>query len=329
MDGLGQKAVFFHQGALGDFILAAAAIDEVARSQGFTRVDFWSKVPHVSLLSAKPYMGQCLPCDSPLASRLLHETLWRRAKLPDFLLNADRIFIFGQSGSRLMAERLSERLAAAVNWLQSFPPPHASPEHVCDFLRAQFGALALPISGKPLALSPPAPERRAARQLLHQLGVDSTPVLVHPGSGGLRKVWPLANWHGLIDRIRREADAPVVLSVGPADEYLLEFSGFMQKSGVPLIHGLTPLGLSGLLSLCGLYIGSDSGVSHLAGAVGVPTITIFGPSDPAVWAPRGSRTVALRRNWKEEDVLRWTPSDKPDFEDEEIMNAVKTGFDGK
>ena len=65
-------------------------------------------------------------------------------------------------------------------------------------------------------------------------------------------------------------------------------------------------------------------MSHLAAAVGVPAIALFGPSDPRVWAPRGNRAIALRREWKEEEVLRWSPSELPDFQDEEIITIIKS-----
>jgi heptosyltransferase-3 len=321
----GKKALFFHQGALGDFLVAAAAIDELARSHGFTRVDFWSKPEHVFLLAEKPYVGQCLPYDSPLAAGLLQDTLWRSAALPRVFTEADRIFIFGQSGTRLMAQRLGKLLSTEVHWIQSFPPTHTG-MHVSDFLAAQLASLGLPITAKPLAITPAATEILAAKALLGRLGIDSQPILVHPGSGGRRKVWPLANWSALLDWMRRELPAQPLLSIGPADQYLQEFARAMGNTGIPVISGLTPSGLSALLSLCGFYIGSDSGVSHLAASVGVASIAVFGPTDPCVWAPRGPRAIALGRKWKEEDILAWRDSERPDFDDEQIISIIKSFF---
>ncbi len=319
----GKRAVVFHQGALGDFVLAASAVDELAQIHGFSRVDFWSKPAHVSLLAEKNYLGQCYPCDSPLASALLHESLWRAAPLPDFLFEAGRVLIFGQTGSRPMADNLSARLSANVSWIKSFPLPEDPREHVSDFIRRQLAGLGLAIAGNPLALSPPASEKRGAEALLRELGIGLKPVLVHPGSGGRRKVWPLANWRDLLDWMRRELPFQPLLSIGPADGYLDQFSNSARAEGIPVVKGLTPLRLSALLSLCALYIGSDSGVSHLAAAVGVPTITVFGPTDPNVWAPRGRRAIFLRRQWKEEDVLRWPVSKKSEFQDEQIISIIR------
>ncbi|MFZ0944063.1 MAG: glycosyltransferase family 9 protein [Syntrophobacteraceae bacterium] len=318
------RAVVFHQGALGDFLMAASAIDELAGAYGWVRIDFWSKPEHVSLLTAKSYLGECHSPEGPLISCLLHDSLWQTAALPDFLLEADQVLIFGQSGSRVMAERLSGRLSANVSWVQSFPAANDTRTHVFRFLRRQLNGLGWPIGEKPLILSPPVFETQAAGDLLRELGIYTRPVFIHPGSGGRRKVWPLANWHGLLEWIRRELPLQALLSIGPADDYMDEFSWAMREAGVPIISGLPLLRLCALLSLCRLYIGSDSGVSHLAAAAGIPSIAVFGPTDASVWAPQGSNAVAVSRKWKAADNFKWAPSEKPDFQDKEIAGLVKS-----
>ncbi len=60
-------------------------------------------------------------------------------------------------------------------------------------------------------------------------------------------------------------------------------------------HRFEDLGdLARWLSGAALYIGNDSGITHLAAAVGVPTLALFGPTDPAVWGPRGEQVSILR-----------------------------------
>jgi hypothetical protein len=317
------RAVVFHQGALGDFLIAAGAIEELARAfGGGARVDFWSKPEHVSLLDGKSYPGECRSLDGPLVAGLLQDSLWRSAALPDFLLEANEVFIFGQTGSRIMAERLSRRLSANVSFIQSFPAAGDPGAHVSSFLRRQLNDLGWPIAGNPLYLSAPTSEKQAAMDFLRRLGISSPPIFIHPGSGGRSKVWPLSNWHGLLDWIRSKTPFRALLSIGPADGYMDEFSGAMREAGVPMVSDLSPVRLSALLSLCGMYIGSDSGVSHLAAAVGIPAVAVFGPTDPSVWAPRGRNAVVVKRTWREEDVFAWAPSDRPDFQDKEIARLV-------
>ena len=57
---------------------------------------------------------------------------------------------------------------------------------------------------------------------------------------------------------------------------------------------LAPRTLAAILAQAGVYVGNDSGVTHLAAATGAPTLALFGPTDPAVWAPIGERVRVLR-----------------------------------
>jgi len=299
------RVVVFHQGALGDFLMAASAIEELAAASRGACIDLWTKPEHAALLRAKSYVGNCYCPDGALVACLLQDSLWQSTSLPDFLLKADQVLIFGQAGSRVMAERLARRLCAKVSWIQSFPTMNNADTHVSHFLRRQLKELGYSMGCKPIRLLPTSDEKREAGDFLNRLGIFSPPILVHPGSGGRRKVWPLRDWHALIEWMRTELSFQVLLSIGPADEYLDEFSRAMREAGVSIVSGLSAVGLCALLSLCGLYIGSDSGVSHLAAAVGIPAITVFGPTDPRVWGPRGTNAVAVRRRWEESEVLAY------------------------
>ena len=63
----------------------------------------------------------------------------------------------------------------------------------------------------------------------------------------------------------------------------------------PLVaQGLSVSALAALLARCDAYIGADTGPTHLAGLLGLPTIALFGPTNPAIWAPLGQRVTALQ-----------------------------------
>jgi len=98
--------------------------------------------------------------------------------------------------------------------------------------------------------------------------------VIHPFSGSTRKNWPLAKFRALAQRIERVM--PVEWCAGPEDPPL---------DGAVRIAGLYELAC--WLAQARLYLGNDSGVTHLAAAVGTPVLALFGPTDPAVWAPRG------------------------------------------
>ena len=118
-----------------------------------------------------------------------------------------------------------------------------------------------------------------------EIGQGVHPVAVHPGSGGKWKCWPAQRFAELATRLQ----APVLLFEGPADtDACREFTEALASS-VPVARatGVSLSRLAALLAESRGYVGNDSGVSHLAAALGVPTVAVFGPTDPAVWAPRG------------------------------------------
>ncbi len=302
------RAVFFHQGALGDFLLALSAFEGWCEPRSGLSVDFWSKREHVALLSGKEYLGDSHSLEGLLIPSLLDDSLWEEVSLPDFLLHADQVFIFGQDGSRVIAERLQARTGAKVDWLRSFPAPDDGETHVLDFIHNQLERLRPPCQKKSaiMRITPPHSATAAAKRLFEGLGLKGAgPILVHPGSGGAKKVWPLNNWQNLLRWIEKELSVPVILSRGPADDRLGDFYRWMSTKGRPVISGLPMVELAAVLSLCRAYIGCDSGVSHLAAASGTPSLVIFGPTEPGVWGPRAARVHLVKRSWGEADIFDW------------------------
>jgi ADP-heptose:LPS heptosyltransferase len=139
-------------------------------------------------------------------------------------------------------------------------------------------------------LAAPAAQRGWARPYLEErFGGGVRPLAVHPGSGGRRKCWPADRFARLVERMGR----PALLIGGPADdEPLSELSAALGPGPTAhLAQGLSLARLAAVLCLCAGYVGNDSGLSHFSAVLGVPTVAVFGPTDPAVWAPLG---VAVR-----------------------------------
>jgi ADP-heptose:LPS heptosyltransferase len=113
---------------------------------------------------------------------------------------------------------------------------------------------------------------------------------VHPGSGSPRKNWPADRFGALVARL--SPDRPWLLVEGPADAVPAA-----ELARVPRgcrARDLPPRTLGALLSQAGAYVGNDSGVSHLSATWGAPTLALFGPTSPDIWAPLGPRVSTLR-----------------------------------
>jgi heptosyltransferase III len=141
-----------------------------------------------------------------------------------------------------------------------------------------------------LASGPPRP-CHAAEHLLRTLQLpppelpdlwtpSSGQVIIHPGSGSALKCWP--HFSALIESL---TDAAVLL--GPCE------AGF--KTTKPCLRGLTLGEVVENLRRCRFFVGNDSGITHLAGYLGIPTLALFGPTDFRIWGPLGRRVQIL---WK-------------------------------
>jgi len=124
---------------------------------------------------------------------------------------------------------------------------------------------------------------------------DVRTVAVHPGSGSPGKNWPAERFVDVVRRLRREWQAQILLLSGPAEaaSVAAALRSLDERDYVPAQSLPLPL-LAAILSRCQGYLGNDSGVSHLAAALGVPSVVILGPTDAEVWRPLGPRVRILR-----------------------------------
>ncbi|HZQ97608.1 MAG TPA: glycosyltransferase family 9 protein [Chloroflexota bacterium] len=117
-------------------------------------------------------------------------------------------------------------------------------------------------------------------------------VVVHPGSGSPRKNWPVDRFAAMLPALRARGLAVVVVG-GPADRAVVEDLLDLDRGPLRVFEELSLPELAGLLRGAALYVGNDSGVSHLAGAVGAPSVVLFGPTLAARWAPWGPRVQVV------------------------------------
>lgn len=111
----------------------------------------------------------------------------------------------------------------------------------------------------------------------------SKTILLHPGAGSPRKRWPLAGFLEVAARILARGLNPEFV-IGPAEHDLLPE---LEQRATAVHRPADCLDLLDLFRSARAYVGNDSGVSHLAAWKNLPSVVIFGPTDPARWRPRG------------------------------------------
>ena len=243
------------------------------------------KLPHRNLLIRPGAIGDCILSLPALEFlRAEYTEVWTPTPVAPLIRFADRVRSIASTGLDLLGlpgiaapESLLARLRefdSIVSWYGSNRP---------DF-RECVENLGLPVRFFP-ALPPDGERVHAADYFLRQAGGTGRAVprlavpaaergnfaAIHPFSGSPRKNWPLERFQ----EVAAHLPIPVKWSAGPSEflDGAVRFAELYE--------------LARWLASARLYIGNDSGITHLAAAVGTPTIAIFGPTDPAIWAPRG------------------------------------------
>jgi heptosyltransferase-2 len=134
-------------------------------------------------------------------------------------------------------------------------------------------------------LFPSAQDRADATSALGERTAGSL-IALHPGSGGERKNWPLDRWVELTTHFLTRGRQLLVIGGESDTERILELRTRLPASdSVRFVEHLPLPVLAALLSRCALFVGHDSGISHIAAAAGTRCVLLFGPTDPTVWAP--------------------------------------------
>jgi ADP-heptose:LPS heptosyltransferase len=136
---------------------------------------------------------------------------------------------------------------------------------------------------------------RQAREELSALGLEGRPfVAIHPGSGSAAKNWPAERFGALADVLRSRFGLPSLILGGPADEEALTRLRAATSDPCPLLFDRPLQVVAAVVRRARAFLGNDSGLSHLAGLLGVRTLALFGPTDPALWSPLGPCVRVLR-----------------------------------
>jgi heptosyltransferase-2 len=122
----------------------------------------------------------------------------------------------------------------------------------------------------------------------------ATFLALHPGSGSERKNWPEAEWAELVQHLINETDLNLLLVGGEAEgERLQRLAAALPPARARVAQNLPLQKLAGVLQGCRGFVGHDSGISHLAAALGVPGIVLWGDSAEQIWRPPHENVTVL------------------------------------
>jgi hypothetical protein len=202
----------------------------------------------------------------------------------------DKVISFISDPSGTVSRGLESCLGAVP--VHSFPPfpPDEEKTHVASYLASCLQMSGLPVSPEK------AIEDATKKPLLGKERVQRSQgiIVFHPGSGSNKKNYPPDLWIDLIRNAGLSIATRCVLLLGPAEEGLRhffteEFSG----EKVDIVYAPSVNELLALLRGTSLYVGHDSGVTHLSAMLGTPTVALFKSSDPSRWMPLGPEVTVI------------------------------------
>lgn len=182
--------------------------------------------------------------------------------------------------------------------LEPLPPPGWTDSAAAWVLRQGRQALDLPAVPEAPEFLIPRASLDAAADFLAARGIRGNFAAIHPGSGSPKKNWPLDRFVAAAGRLRQEHGRTVVWLAGPAEQERGTLAPL--GAGENVLARLRLEQAAAVLALTDVYVGNDSGITHLAAAVRrtdgrpTPTVALFGPTDPRLWAPRGPHVRVVR-----------------------------------
>lgn len=277
------KILVIRGGAIGDFILTLPVLAALRRQFPDTALAVLG-YPHIAALAAA---GQLVDAVRPIEARPLAGFFARAGdldfELSSYFAGCNVIFSYLFDPDEIFRDNL-----ARITKAQVIQGPHRPLEtrdlHATEQLLEPLQRLAIfDADSEPRINLNPAP----AAQLRPTLAL-------HPGSGGERKNWPEPAWRELIGKLVESTDLDLLLVGGEAEGGRLErLAGAVTTNRVRVRRGIPLPALAAELRGCVGFAGHDSGISHLAAAVGLPGLVLWGPSNVTVWRPRSARFDVL------------------------------------
>jgi heptosyltransferase-2 len=276
-------------GAIGDFILTLPALKTLREAHPNADIEILG-YKHIAVLAEDRFYAQRV---RSIESAPLSRFFAKDADLPDELAKHftgfDLIITYLYDPDLIFETNL--RRSGAQKIVRG-PAKIENSSHASRQLARPIEELGLPISNFASKLYPSNEDRHCAREFLG--GLEAPVVAFHPGSGSHEKNWPLQNWIGLGNDFLRDFTGSLLIVSGEADEDQIgQLESIWQNPRVRFAKHLPLPDLAAALENT-IFVGHDSGISHLAAAAGAKCILLFGPTDPAVWAPLNEDARVVR-----------------------------------
>ena len=267
------RMLIIRPGAIGDALLTFHILKALRMQHTHPHITFVSNASVLPLAQALGLAEETSDYGHSSWSQLFSKEGIRTPSMRDMVQQTDLAICWLRDLDGLIERNL---LKAGVQHLIVAPghPSEGERIHIVDYLATTIGL-------QNVGVQVIAPVKSG----------PSEHVAIHPGSGSAGKCWPAHNFTVVVEHLIRRC-IPVLLLAGPADtERVRNMLGHLAPqlaSGMLKVLENAPLlEVADCLQQCRGYLGNDSGITHLAAMLGVPTLALFGPTDPLIWRPVG------------------------------------------
>ena len=268
-------------GAIGDFILTLPAIAALRGRFPEAHLEILG-YPHIAQLAAASGWADAV---RPIEARGLAGFFARHGELDagiaDYFAGFDLILSYLFDPDEIFRTNLSACTRAQLVHGPHRPDESQSVHATRAFLK--------PLEQLAIFDADPVPK------LQFEPGVSAQrSVALHPGSGSDRKNWPEARWADLIAQLLRQTEHHLLIVGGEAEgERLDRLTSGLPARRLEVARSLPLVNLAARLVDCTLFVGHDSGITHIAAALGLPCLVLWPDTRESVWRPQGRQVVIL------------------------------------
>ena len=315
------RGVIISPGAIGDCILMLPLAELMKQSLGLGSVDFIGHTDYIDFYPGRTCVGSVRSIDLIELHRLFAETKEFKVDDRDSLIGAFAGYECIVSFMGEMDSSFESNLIFTVNCSHSaeitilpLSPPAGFSGHISEFYIHKFVENNI-LPSEPIKfdfddtlIKASQADIDCGRDLLCASGIEGGGkiVAIAPGGGGIEKCWHLDNFCAIAEALAQKS-VDVLFLLGPAE--MERFDGEMRKriqSTAKCVWGLGLTQIIQILACVDSVLGNDSGITHIAGVMGLKTLGIFGVTDPVLYKPIGAgitQFIAEKRGFSEAETF--------------------------
>jgi lipopolysaccharide heptosyltransferase II len=290
-----QRILLTRMRFIGDIVLTTPVIRSVRAACPDAHIAYMGERDAVSLLEGNPFLDEIIPYDYSRSGVLEQVRVGFLLRERRFDLVVD---LFGNPRSALLTRlsgapvRVGPDRRDRGRLYTIRVADDGKPKTAVEFHNQYIAAAGIPPVASKTELFLTAEERRDAVSYLRWIcGEGKTldparPIVgIHPGATWPAKRWLPERFAELADTVRAKLGAHVIITAGPGDAEAVSALGTSAVSAPSILNVLPLRQLAAVISCCSVFVSNDGGPMHIAAALGVPTVGIFGPGEDSIWFP--------------------------------------------